>query len=130
MDGQNFENGTNEQQGTPVNNYQDNTANTYNPVPPVDNSQTPKQTNALAIVSLVLGITSIVLGCCTVWVGFICGIAGIVCAILSKKQGKSGIGTAGLVCSIIGIVLSVLMLILAALGLAIMGGMSDMGYYY
>lgn len=130
MDGQNFENETNKQQETPVNNYQDNTANTYNPVPPVNNDQEPKQTNALAIVSLVLGIASIVLGCCTGWVGLVCGIAGIVCAVISKKQGKSSLGTAGLVCSIIGLVLSILILVLAVLGFAMMGAMGDMGYYY
>ena len=36
-----------------------------------------KETNVLAIVSLVLGILSIVLGCCTGWIGALFGIGGI-----------------------------------------------------
>lgn len=89
MDGQNFENENNVTVDTtatevsstaepaqetpaaeqPANNYQDYTSNVQpqvavtTPVQPEN-----KDTNVLAIISLVLGILSIVLGCCTGWI--------------------------------------------------------------
>lgn len=123
MDGQNFSNDLqNEQEpyevkadttATQNNYYQDNTQ-----VPPyqpqyADYSQPQQpqnQSNPLAVVGLVMGILSIVFACCY-GIGIIFGIAGIICSALSKKKGKSGVGTAGLICSIIGTVLSVLMII-------------------
>lgn len=70
----------------PVNNYQDYTANvqpqTIVEAPNAEN----KETNVLAIVSLVLGILSIVLGCCTGWVGALFGVGGIICAVFANKQ--------------------------------------------
>lgn len=87
MDGQNFENENNVTVDTtatevssaaetvqetpvteqPVNNYQDYTANVQPQAAATAPVQQPenKETNVLAIVSLVLGILSIVLGCCT-----------------------------------------------------------------
>lgn len=96
--------------------YQDNTAN-YNQVPPV--APVPeKKTDALAIISLIAGIISILM-CCTCYYAAIPGIIGIVCAIFSKKNnGKSGLSTAGLICSIVGIVLGFVVLIVTALILA------------
>ena len=124
MDGQNFDNNqvnnnvnTEQpvQQPTQQNFYQDNTAANTNPyaytqqqVPPVYNAAQPQpqQSNALSIVSLVLGILSILFGCCY-GIGIVFAIAGIICAVVGKKKGKKGgIGTAG-----IGAVLSVIMLI-------------------
>lgn len=126
MDEQNFPNDFQDDQVTgnvqeePVqeepaqtNYYQDNTqtpyqqsyANTYS-----EPQQPKNQTNILAIVGLVLGILSIVLSCCY-GIGILFGIAGIICSALSKKKGKSGVGTAGLICSIVGTVFSVLMII-------------------
>ena len=67
----------------------------------------------LAIISLVLGILSIVLGCCTGWIGALFGIGGIICAVFANKQGKSGLAKAGLICSIVGIVLGILITVLA-----------------
>lgn len=68
--------------------------------------------NGLAIGSLVLGIISIVLSC-TGWGGIVCGIVGIILSSLSKKQyGKSGLATGGMVCSIIGIVITVILIII------------------
>jgi hypothetical protein len=62
-----------------------------------------------AIASLVLGIVSIVcwfLGM-GAFVGLITGIIGVICASCSKKAGYTGgIQTGGLVCSIIGLVVS------------------------
>ena len=129
MDGQNFENENNVTvdttatevssaaepvQETPVNNYQDYTTNAQPQAATAAPQQTEnKDTNVLAIVSLVLGILSIVLGCCTGWIGALFGIGGIICAVFANKQEKTGIAKAGLICSIIGIVLGILVTILA-----------------
>lgn len=71
----------------------------------------PKQNNVLAIVGMILGIISIPVGCCG-WYSFFFGIGGLVCSILSRKQEKTGMSVAGIVCSIIGIVIALLMLLL------------------
>lgn len=110
MDGQNFENENNVTVDTtatevssaaetvqetpvteqPVNNYQDYTANVQPQAAATAPVQQPenKETNVLAIVSLVLGILSIVLGCCTGWIGALFGIGGIICAVFANKHGK------------------------------------------
>ena len=115
MDGQNFENENNVTVDTtatevssaaetvqetpvteqPVNNYQDYTANVQPQAAATAPVQQPenKETNVLAIVSLVLGILSIVLGCCTGWIGALFGIGGIICAVFANKQGKTGLNS-------------------------------------
>ena len=107
MDGQNFENENNVTVDTtatevssaaetvqetpvteqPVNNYQDYTANVQPQAAATAPVQQPenKETNVLAIVSLVLGILSIVLGCCTGWIGALFGIGGIICAVFASR---------------------------------------------
>lgn len=119
MDGQNFQNGQNEQNGQSTqniytqgtNNYQDNTAqygSMYsNPVveEPADNA-----TPSISIAGLVMGIVSIVLMCCC-GSGIIFAIPGLIMSIIGNKQTKTGVGTAGLVCSIVGIVLNILSII-------------------
>ena len=48
-----------------------------------------------------------------------------------NKEGSNGVGTAGIVCSIIGIILGVLMLIyFIVVGAAVMEQLQNMGYYY
>lgn len=84
-------------------------------VPPV---QPQKQDNStLAIVSLVLGILSMVTCCCYGIFGILFGIGGIVCAVLANRQGKNGLATAGFICSIIGIVLSVICMLVLLVAL-------------
>lgn len=150
MDGQNFENENNVTIDTtaaetvseaevtpaaetpvvePVNNYQDYTANvqpkTIVEAPKAEN----KETNVLAIVSLILGILSIVLGCCTGWVGALFGIGGVICAVFANKQGKTGLAKGGLICSIVGIVLGILITILAVIFSVAMIGSGVYGTY-
>ncbi len=105
MDGQNFQNGQNTTSGSvpPTNYYQDYTTNTNSTQLMYEQ---PKQNNTPAVVSLVMGILAIIFSCCC-GLGIIFGIIGIICAIVSKKNGKSGIAIAGLVCSIIGAVFSI-----------------------
>jgi len=108
MDGQNFQNNSYEQPG-----YQQ------------PSSPEPKKTDTLAIVSLILGIAAIVLGCCITYLGIALGVGGIVCSVMSKKKQKSGLATAGMVCSIIGIVFAVIWIVGSV---AIMGWLASMGY--
>ena len=149
MDGQNFENENNVTVDTtatevtpaaepvqetpvteqPVNNYQDYTANVQPQAAQTAPAQAEnKDSNVLAIVSLVLGILSIVLGCCTGWIGAFFGIGGIICAVFANKQGKTGLANAGLICSIVGIVLGILITILAAV--FSVAFMSELANYY
>lgn len=66
-----------------------------------------------AVASLVLGICSIVFSCCT-YVGIIVGIVGLVLAILARKAGnEESICKAGLICSIVGLSLSIILLIVS-----------------
>ncbi len=91
-----------------------------------NNEEVKASANGMQIASLVLGILSIILGCCTSYIGCIFGIVGLILAILGNKQGKNGIGTAGLICSIVGIVVGIIMTILGALAIAAFGSVYDM----
>lgn len=65
----------------------------------------------MAVASLVLGIVSIVFSLIPglPWVGAIAGLVGIILGALGRKDAeKKGMATAGLVCSIIGTVLSII----------------------
>ncbi|MBQ8231607.1 MAG: DUF4190 domain-containing protein [Lachnospiraceae bacterium] len=117
MEDQNFDNGSN--------NYQDYTSNGQYQNPYQPQQEPPKQTNVLAIVGMILGIISILAGCCG-WYSLFLGIPGIICSILARKQGKSGMATAGIVCSVIGIILGILMTVLAV---AIVGIFSSIPEY-
>lgn len=76
----------------------------------------------MAVASLVLGIISIIIGAVSGglvgWLGAILAIIGIVLGALGRKNPEhKGIATGGLVCSIIGLVLS-LILYIACVGCA------------
>ncbi len=76
--------------------------------PGQQNRPPKKETNSMAITSMLLGIFSLVT-CCASPLGIILGIVSIVLAILSKKgQPMSGFAIAGIVLSAIGILLSLL----------------------
>ncbi|SFS00548.1 DUF4190 domain-containing protein [Anaeromicropila populeti] len=72
----------------------------------------PKKVNGLAIASLVLGILSIPFSCCYGF-GILMGIVGLILGIISKKGEPRFTGQAigGIVCSIIGAILSILIII-------------------
>lgn len=73
------------------------------------NVEKQSKNNALAYVSLVMGILSILLSCCY-GIGIVFGIAGLICAIISRRKGGAGVALAGLICSIVGMVFSVLVI--------------------
>lgn len=73
----------------------------------------------MAVASLVLGIVSIVVavfsGFFGGWFGAVLGIIGVVLgAIGTRNEEKRGMATAGLVCSIIGTALSLIMYVACA----------------
>lgn len=76
-----------------------------------NDSELPENTGT-AIASMVLGIVSIVL-CCSSLLGVICGVIAIVLAQKEKNEGRgeSGFVKAGLICGIIGAILSGLALL-------------------
>lgn len=125
MDGQNNQNNSTGQ----YSNYQDNTNMTFQQ-PPVTSDNDGKA-NGLQIASLVLGIISILLCCCYGAPSVIMGIIGLVCGIKGNKENKNGIGTAGIVCSIIGLILGLISLIYYIIvGAALVNVGSDPSYWY
>lgn len=88
------------------------------------------RSNGMAIASMVPGIVSIVLSC--LWyISVPSAIASLVLGIMhNKKNGKCGMSTAGIVCSVIGLVLTILLIVLAVIGLAVFGGMAALSNYY
>ncbi|MCD7826878.1 MAG: DUF4190 domain-containing protein, partial [Clostridiaceae bacterium] len=67
-----------------------------------------------AIAGMVLGILSIV--CCCSWFGLIFGIVGFVLSMISLQQHRPGksMATAGVVCSAVGVVIFIILLIASA----------------
>ncbi len=93
-------------------NYQDNASQYYTTTPVyTDNyNQQGESTPGFAIASLVLGIVSILFCCC--WGGGILfAVPGIIMGLSANKKQKTGVGTAGIICSIVGAVLNGIMLI-------------------
>lgn len=73
----------------------------------------------MGVASLVLGIISIIIGLFSAgslgWIGAILAIIGIILGAMERKDpDKKGIATGGLVCSIIGLVLCMILYIACA----------------
>ena len=80
--------------------------NNYTPAqPPV--APNPGASKAPAIVGLVFGIVSICSFYIPFWniIGLVLGIVGLVLSLKARKEAPNGLSTAGLICSIIGLVL-------------------------
>lgn len=87
--------------------------------------------NALAIIALICGILSLV--CCACYgAGILPGIVGIILGVLGmKKCPKAGMAKVGMILSIVGIVLGIIMLIVTIIsGGAMYAGLMDSYYYY
>ncbi len=82
----------------------------------------------MGIASLVLGIVAIICGIFLAgfqWVGAIAGVVGIILGAIGRKvPEKKGISTAGMVCSIIGFILCIILFVACA---ACVGGMAGIG---
>ena len=107
------------------NSYSANMNNQYNVKS--EKQKIDEKAHNFAIASLVLGIISIVL-CCCCW-GIItlgCGIAGIVLWYYAKDSegNREGMAQAGMICSIVGIVLSVIVFLLVVV-FGVLGSIAD-----
>jgi hypothetical protein len=91
-----------------------------------NNGMPQQEKKGLAIASMVLGITSIVPGWCIPYFPFILGLIGVILGgvSLSKKQGGKGMAIAGLVTSIISLV--IYLIILIAIGASVSAIMSNL----
>lgn len=79
------------------------------------------------ITSMILGIISI-LTFCWWYVSIPSGIIAIIFSIAGKKDAGRGMGVAGLVCGIIGLVFCIALYVLAIMGLAALGTAGAAGY--
>lgn len=83
----------------------------------------------MAVASLVLGILSIVFAFTgslfgVSFIGAICGVVGIILGVSGKKdESKAGMAKAGFVCSVIGLVFSVITLVGCAACVGALGSM-------
>ena len=110
------------------NNYQDNTGNNmYYQAPP--NNGMENKANGKQIAGLVFGILAICSSCCYGVPGVIFGIVGLVLSILGNKENKHGVGIAGLVCSIIGLLCGIAMTIYFAAIFALVFEMIESGEF-
>jgi hypothetical protein len=90
---------------------------------------TQKQSNGMALASLILGILSIVL-CFTGWIGIIAGILAIIFAVIGKKNiaknpalaSTKGMATGGMITGIIGLAISLIFIILALMFVSAVAG--------
>ena len=92
-----------------------------------EKNQINQRAHNFAIASLILGIVSIVLSCCCYGViSLVCAIIGIVLWYNAKdaEGNREGMAKAGMICSIVGIVLAVIMLILL-IGFGLLGAFAD-----
>ena len=85
--------------------------------------------STLAIIALVVGILSIIFAFVYTWIGLVLGIAGIIIGAKARKQSQTKMATAGFVCSIVGLVLSAVLVVCAlacAATLIAAGGLSGL----
>lgn len=94
--------------------------------------QQAPQKKGMAIAGMILGIGSIILFWLS-WIALIIGIVGLVLSIIGLNKAKKdpanyggrGMAIAGIICSVIGILIVVIMLVfLATLFASLMGGLT------
>ena len=101
---------TNQNQPGGSSQYQTQYQTQYQSYPPVY-----QEKNNMATAALVMGILSLCSVCCCMLFGIVFGVLGVIFAIMSKKGDKmDGQARAGLILSIIGIAVTVLVIIIFA----------------
>lgn len=96
--------------GNDSNNQEQNTGFDPNVMPNYQ-MEPQKGNNGKSIASLVLGICGF-LGCCIPIVGVICAIVGLVLGVKGKNENGGSMATAGIVLSIITLILSIVVWII------------------
>ena len=84
----------------------------------------PEQKRGMGIAGMVLGLATLTF-CWFIYIAVITGVLGIILSAVSQKYGRNGFAKAGLITSIIGLALAVILLIV--LGMAAVYGIR---YYY
>lgn len=110
MDYNNYNNNTNYNNSNNDNYYIDNTASVYTNIPGQFYNQPPKAPKmGLAIAAMIIGILSMTLCCAG---GTFLGLAGLIMGIVSlvKNYDGKGMAIAGIVTSLIGILVGIFML--------------------
>ena len=104
----------------------------YNPTPGYIPPQppTPQQSNGMATASLVLGIITLAafLGfftAVTPFIGVATGVVGLILGIMARKKQPSSMSTAGIVLSVIGLAMCLIVLIACV---ACIGALGSYGY--
>lgn len=101
---------TNQNQPGGSSQYQTQYQTQYQSYPPVY-----QEKNNMATAALVMGILSLCSICCCMLFGIVFGVLGVIFAIMSKKGDRmDGQAKAGLILSIIGIAVTVLVIIIFA----------------
>lgn len=90
-------------------------------------TQVTNERKGFNITSMILGIISI-LSFCWWYVSIPSGVIAIIFSIAGKKDAGRGMGVAGLVCGIIGLVFCIALYVLAIMGIAALGAASSAGY--
>lgn len=93
--------------------------------------QPKKKTPAmgLGVTGMVLGILGIVF-CWFMFFGFVFSLVGLILSIVAKKKGCTGVATAGIVCSAIGLGIGLIFSIIWIVGLAAAASYSNSYSYY
>ena len=107
-------------------NYNQNYDQNLQPYVPNGSGGQPDDGKGFAIASLVLGILSFFC------FGTICSILGLIFGVISKKKKpyNNGMATAGIVLSIITLVLGIISIIIICVGACVSANSGSSGYYY
>ena len=101
---------------------------------PVQAKQAPKvgdaSKNWAAVLGMILGILSLVL-CCVIYVAPIFALAGLIFSIMGKKSQKKGMAVAGMITSILGLVVGIIYIIIVAAAVSMPDWVTDIpGFSY
>ena len=101
------------------------------PMPPLAQPQVSYPGKGLCVASLVLGIASMPCLCCY-GIGTLLGLVGMILGIVGIKQAKRanapyGMGTAGVILSIIGLILGLTIIVIMVIAVAQGQGTADFG---
>lgn len=91
--------------------------------------QQPSEKKVFGIISLICGILSIL--CCWVPVlNWILNLGGIICGIVSlvKHEDKKGLAIAGIICSSLGIIVCIILIVASASLVSMIPALESLGY--
>lgn len=103
--------------------------NNYNPIPPLVPAPKPGGCSIAGLVFACLSFITMLVGIAFFWInlgGIVFGLLGMILSIVGmKKEGKTGVAIAGLVISIIALVINVILF--AACGICVLAAATTVG---